>query len=234
MKDGNPKEVRFVGQMRASGSESKPVLQGYAVVYGSKSLDLGGFKEVIQPGAFTRCLRSNPDIFCIADHDKTKILGRTSAGTLRLKDDSHGLGFSLDVPNTTLGNDIYESVKRGDIRGCSFCFRAVDEDWSENSKDNPQYVRTVNDADLLDEITVTAWPAYQATNVSARSLWPNGRPEHTELRNLARTVKNHTKGLIQDAAFRADAQRRAQAILDEHAEWEQIEAQRRRFLLSQS
>jgi hypothetical protein len=218
----NDKEIRFLGEMRASGSDDKPVLTGYAVVYNSPSQDLGNFIEIIKPGAFKRCLSSNPDIFCFSNHDATKILGRTSAGTLRLKDDNRGLGFSLDVPNTQLGNDTYESVKRGDIRGCSFAFSAVDEDWEENPNGKPQYIRTVSDADLLGEITITAFPAYEATTVAARSLWPDGKPEHMEMRNLQRTLRNHSK----DAIERTVARQRVKAVLDQIAQ-EEIERQKR-------
>jgi uncharacterized protein len=50
------------------------------------------------------------------------VLARTRSGTLRLAEDSKGLAFDLDVPNTSFGRDVLELAERGDIGGASFAF----------------------------------------------------------------------------------------------------------------
>lgn len=140
-------------------------IEGYAAIFNSPSEDLGGFIETIRPGAFASSLRRGDDVFALVDHDMRAILGRRSAGTLRLSEDGKGLFFSLDVANTSAGRDVLESVGRGDVRGASFGFRAKQDAWVKGAP----HRRELIEVDLLD-ITLTATPAYPATVVSRRSL----------------------------------------------------------------
>ncbi len=113
------REFRFVEahELRIQATEKGKRISGYAAVYNSPSCDLGGFTEVIAPGAFDRCLGTNPDVACLHEHDRRQgLLGRTTSGTLRLSSDSLGLRFETDLPNTTLGNDVAESISRRSIR----------------------------------------------------------------------------------------------------------------------
>ncbi len=143
-------------------------LTGYAARFNSET-DLGEFVEVIRPGAFTRTLAaaSAGNIRAIYEHDGKSLLGRLGAGTLRLTEDSEGLAFELDLPDTNLGRDLAELVKRGDVAGCSFGFLPVRDTWAEGVKP----VRELRDVDLF-EITITANPAYDATSVQVRSKLP--------------------------------------------------------------
>lgn len=140
-------------------------IEGYAAIFNSPSEDLGGFIETIRPGAFAASLRRGDDVFALVDHDMRAILGRRSAGTLRLSEDSKGLFFSLDVANTSAGRDILESVGRKDVQGASFGFRAKQDAWTKGAPPRRELIKV----DLLD-ITLTATPAYLATVVSRRSL----------------------------------------------------------------
>lgn len=236
MSNGNPKEVRFLGrEMRASGTKSTPVITGYAAKFNSYSEDLGGFIEVIRPGAFSRTLGNNADVRCLFNHNEDIILGRTKSKTLRLSEDQTGLYFECDVPNSRM--DVYEAVKRGDVSECSFGFCCVDENFANNPTGNPATLREILDADLFD-VSVVTYPAYPNTNASARSqsLWPDGKPEHIEQRNLSRTLLNHSKAANEDAIFRAATQRRVQDLLDEikaddRRAQERIEAERRKIAL---
>jgi hypothetical protein len=169
-------ELRVV--MDANGQKT---LSGYAGVYDSLSQDMGGWKEKLSPGTFTKSLKQNPDIRMFSEHDpKQGILGRTKSGTLKIDEDGSGLHFSLAVPNTTLGNDVTESVNRGDIDGCSLGMVVKDCTWD---KVDGQVLRTVNDAEL-DHITVTSSPAYKGTSITLRSvMFPDGIPEIPEFRS---------------------------------------------------
>lgn len=146
--------------------EQKRKLSGYAAVFESRSLDLGGFREIIKPGAFADHLKSGVDVRALVDHDKRRILGRTSAGTLRLWEDEQGLADEVDIPDTSYGNDLLVSIGRGDIRGQSFGFHVVDEDWSVDTDGTP--LRSVN-AVRLTEISFTPSPAYESSTVDIRS-----------------------------------------------------------------
>lgn len=140
-------------------------MTGYAAVFNTDSVDFGWFKEQIAPGAFTRTLKEHPDVRAFVDHDPSKIIGRTKSKTLILRQDDHGLFAEIEPANTTVGNDVYESVKRGDIDGMSFGFRVISDKWE--MRDGKEF-RTILDVDLK-EVSIVTLPAYQDTNISARS-----------------------------------------------------------------
>lgn len=155
------------------------VLTGYAVKWEMKSVPMGyfkRFKEQFRRGAFTESL-TNDDQKALWSHDTAKVLGRTKNGTLRLFEDEIGLRFELDLPDTTLGDDAYKSIKRGDVDGVSFGFSMLTQEWDEADSDN--VVRTVIKAKLL-EISPVAFPAYPDSQVAARSHDPY--QEHMELK----------------------------------------------------
>lgn len=149
-------------EFRASGRK----LEGHAAVFGVEA-KLPGFSETIVAGAFAKSLRSGGDILALLDHDQTKLLARTKSGTLKLAEDGKGLAFSLDVPDTSIGNDVLELARRGDLGGMSFGFR-VDKD-GERWNGNKRELRSVN---LLEVSVVSAWPAYPETSVIARARPP--------------------------------------------------------------
>src|ERR1700743_406805 len=111
-------------------SDDNNTLSGYAAVFNSPSEDLGGFRENIRKGAFTRCLSEQPDIRCLSNHDTSLILGRTRSGTLTVREDDRGLYFECNLPDTTTARDLSALVKRGDITGMSFGFYALQDEWT--------------------------------------------------------------------------------------------------------
>lgn len=142
-------------------------LSGYAVKWEKKSQVLGyfyKFREQFKKGAFADSLEEDDQRF-LWSHDTSKVLGRTKNNTLRLKEDSTGLHFELDLPKTTLGDDAYESIKRGDVDGVSFGFKAESDEVQEPDDDLP--LRTVTKARLF-EVSAVAFPAYPDSEVSAR------------------------------------------------------------------
>lgn len=146
-------------------------ITGYAVKWEMKSVTMGywrRFKEQFKRGAFTDSLTQD-DQLALWSHDYSQVLGRTMNGTLRLFEDEIGLRFELDLADTTLGDDTYKTIKRGDIDGVSFGFQMVKEEWDESNPDN--IVRSVTKAKLV-EISPVAFPAYPDSQVSARSHDP--------------------------------------------------------------
>ena len=143
-------------------------IRGYAIVFNKLSEDLGGFRERILPEAVQRTLREGLDVRALVDHDSSKIIGRTRAGTLALKKDSRGLSVLIDPPNTSVARDLMESVQRGDISGMSFSFRTLEDDWH---MEEGVPIREVIDM-IVREVSVVSFPAYPDTdvNVAKRSL----------------------------------------------------------------
>lgn len=156
-------ERRVAAEYRAAGRR----LEGHAAVFG-EAARIGGFTETIMAGAFRRSLASGRDILALVDHDTGRLLGRTSSGTLRLAEDSRGLAFSLDVPDTALGRDMLALAERRDLGGMSFSFFAKRDRWPAADR------RMLEDVDLLEVSIVQAHPAYVGTSVAARSAGLSG------------------------------------------------------------
>jgi uncharacterized protein len=151
--------------------EGNRILSGYAVKWEKKSHVLGfyrKFREQFKKGAFADSLDKDDQRF-LWSHDTSKVLGRTKNQTLRLQEDEVGLRFELNLPKTTLGNDTYESIKRGDVDGVSFGFRMENDEIEE--PDDDLMIRTVTKARLL-EVSAVAFPAYPDSEVSARGYDP--------------------------------------------------------------
>lgn len=161
-------ERRVAIELRAEGDKKSPRLAGYAAVFNSPSQDLGGFIEIVKPGAFTRSLNSDRDPLALVQHMPQLVLGRRSAGTLRLQEDARGLAFEIDVPDTTAARDLLVSVERGDVKGASFAFSTANggDRWQVRGD---KVVRELLDVEL-HEITITAQPAYLDTTVARRSF----------------------------------------------------------------
>jgi HK97 family phage prohead protease len=153
----SPIEIREV----ESGAAT---IAGYAAVFGD-SADIGGyFREVVARGAFTNTLKTS-DVRAYFGHDRNRILGRVSAGTLRVREDEKGLLVEIDLPDTSDGRDAKVSIERGDISGMSFGFSAVRQSWDETSDPATRTLKEV----ILYEVSITADPAYTGTSIALRS-----------------------------------------------------------------
>lgn len=147
-------------EVRASGRR----LEGYAATFGAVA-ELGRVREIIAPGAFRASLTAAADILALLDHDAGKVLGRTRSGSLWLSEDSRGLAFSLDLPETQAGADVLALATRGDLGGMSFGFTVPTdgESWQGDQ-------RTLKAVQLHEISVVSAWPAYPDTSIALRSL----------------------------------------------------------------
>jgi len=113
-----------IGELRAVAAEGGSVkIVGHAAKFDQLSEDLGGFRERIAPGAFAKTIQS-ADIRALWNHDANIVLGRNKSGTLRLSEDSAGLAYEVDSPDTQLVRDmVLAPISRGDVNQCSFGFR---------------------------------------------------------------------------------------------------------------
>lgn len=156
----SPLEIR-----KGEGGEDSRRVEGYALVFDSRSEDLGGFTEIIKPEAMQGVLERS-DVLALLDHNITRgVLARyrKGGGSLDLSVDEKGLRYSFDAPNTALGDELIEGIKRGDISGSSFAFTVEKEEWEEVG--DGQYSRTILRFGQLFDVSPVYHPAYSATSV---------------------------------------------------------------------
>ena len=149
--------------------ESRKV-EGYASVFNSRSKDLGGFTEIIDPAAFNGVIERS-DVLALLNHDQDRgVLARSrkGVGSLTLTVDERGLHYSFDAPNTALGNELVEGLKRGDISTSSFAFTVAGEKWTK--EEDGSYLRTITQIDKLYDVSPVYNEAYEDTSVALRSL----------------------------------------------------------------
>lgn len=160
------KEVRAIGtEFTTREDGDSPVIEGYFAVFDSNYEIAPGMSESIAPGAFSRTISG--DVRALINHDTTLVLGRTKANTLELKEDSHGLWGSIRInPNDADAMNIYQRVKRGDVSGCSIGFELRSED--TDIREDGSIHWTIKDLDLW-EVSCCTFPAYQETNIAART-----------------------------------------------------------------
>jgi uncharacterized protein len=160
-----PIEVR----VNADGSRT---VKGIAAPFGKMSVDLGGFREVIAKGAFTRTLKDNPDVLLLRQHDAGTVLARTTSGTLKLRETDKGLEFEANLSGkSTIANDTIDAMQRGDLDAMSFGFNLASgnpdaDDWVYV---NDTLIRTLNDVDL-GEVSIVSFPAYPDSSAALRTV----------------------------------------------------------------
>ena len=216
----NKLEARtFTGvQLRAAAGNDFSLV-GVAASYDTPSLPIPSgpagvpFIERLQPGVFARALREKQDVKALFNHDANYVLGRVKNGTLQLTDTDAGLAFRVALnPKSQTHQNIYASVRRGDIDACSFAFLAKGEKWSKDYT-----ARTLTDVDLLD-ISVVTNPAYdKGTAVDARSAPLYVLPQDWRSRHLA-ALTVIERAIAADKQAAADPYRQHRDYLDELAE----------------
>jgi len=159
---------RRASSLECRAAAEARVFAGYAAVFNSETNIGDYFVETIAPGAFTQALKGNGDVVALFNHEEDHVLGRRSAGTLRLSEDSKGLAVEIDPPDTSLGRDLAVSIGRGDINAMSFAFRAIDERWTDPG-DGTLPRRQILSLELID-VSIVTFPAYDETSIGMRSL----------------------------------------------------------------
>lgn len=138
------------------------------VLYDSDSKKF--FREIIKPEAITQALIDNSDIRMLLNHNKDQMLARNNKGrgSLKVMLNDEGVDFDFSIPNTTLGHDTAELIRREDVVGCSFAFTDTDCTWDFSDRSMP--LRIVNNITGLYDLSIVFSPAYDQTSVSARSI----------------------------------------------------------------
>lgn len=146
--------------------DNGPALRGYAAVFGQESDDLGGFVEVIEPGAFDGVL--DDDVRALWNHNDDYVLGRTASGTLQLAVDDTGLRYEVTPPDTQWARDALVSVRRGDVTQSSFAFQVAEDRWERVNDDVP--LRRIARFAALYDVSPVTYPAYSQTSAEARAM----------------------------------------------------------------
>lgn len=167
-------------------------IRGHAAVFGQVARVPGGY-ERLAPTAFDAVLaREDTDVRALFNHDPALLLGRQSAGTLRLDVDERGLAMEIDVPETSYGDDLLTLVRRGDLTGASFGFVPGEDAWSK-APDGLKLRDHTSLAELRD-VSPVAFPAYDGTEVALRSVTFDHRrlnPRAAVIRSRARARGLH-------------------------------------------
>lgn len=156
-------------ELRAAGENGETIgFRGHAALFDTPAMITGMFeswREQVAPGAFTRTIRQD-DVAFLVDHETNLVLARNSAGNLQLAEDSVGLLVDADIVPTTYARDLEQNLRAGNLKGMSFAFEVVAEDW-EFDGDIP--LRTLREVRLWD-VSVVTFPAYEETDAALRSL----------------------------------------------------------------
>lgn len=191
----------MIKEIRNSNNEITPILpesrtvSGYAIVFNSDSNDLGGFIERIDPNSLNGVVEKS-DVLCLLNHNEDRgVLARSNKGegSLTLEIDEIGLKYTFEAPNTALGDELLEGLRRGDISTSSFAFTVGKDSWSK--MENGTYLRTINSINELFDVSPVYRAAYDATSVKAdsRGLDAIKQKEKEELANYYKELRNKLK-----------------------------------------
>jgi len=158
-------------------ADDKRIISGYALIWGTasnlmKSSDGKYFYETITPEALTEQFLYTQDVRCYYNHDENSLLARFNKGkgTLSLTVDETGLFYSFKAKESPLDEQVYQSIKCGDVTGSSFAFSiaAGGEIWKQNN--DRTYTRTITKFARFYDVSPVNVPAYDSSNVSARHM----------------------------------------------------------------
>lgn len=126
-----------VEELRVEGDEVPAVVPVRGVasrtevwydVYGGP--DRGGWREMVERGAFSATLTGQPDVVLLSEHQGLN-LARTISSTLRVSEDETGLVYRADLDGEVPAvAHIYSGLRRGDITESSFAFRVMRQEWN--------------------------------------------------------------------------------------------------------
>lgn len=202
-------ECELVLETRSSGREA---IRGLAIPYNRLSLDLGGFRERILPGAFDKIInrqRGRGEILSYYNHNSDMLLGRESAGTLEVIADDRGISYVVEPPDTTAGRDVLALVRSRNLRGSSFAFTVGQKGERFTNDENGKAIREIVEASGLYELGPVNVPAYgSATSavVAQRSYaaWLEAQADEVAADPVAEPeVKKALRSLARDAAAAA-------------------------------
>lgn len=185
---------------RADGKESRTI-SGYAIVFNKWSQNFGGwFREKVDPTAVSDVLEQ--DTVALFNHDNNLILARNKK-SLKLSVDDTGLKYTFEAPNTTVGNDLLENVRNGNISGSSFSFTIKEQSWAKSDSQDVEEDRTILKIERLIDVSPVVHPAYLDSTVELAKrdfeeyIKANPREEEQQEQHIE-TPDVHERELLRD------------------------------------
>ena len=149
-------------EMRLSDSEEvNYAVEGYASTFERYMLfeDEGTeYFEQIDPKAFDDA--DMTDCVFRVDHEGP-VYARTSAGTVELWVDEHGLGQRADLSKTQRARDLYEDIKAGNYPKMSFAFTVAEDHY-----DRATHTRVIDRIAKVFDVSPVSFPANPTTELS--------------------------------------------------------------------
>lgn len=170
------KEIRianiaeFTVETRAdeTADKNEMIIEGYAAVYDAETNIAGMFTERIEKGAFDDA--DLKDVPLKYNHsDAVPILARTRNKSLTLTPDEKGLKIRATLLDTTDARDMFARIKAGLIDKMSFAFSVNPDGERWETDENGFQKRTITKFDRIFDVSVVDTPAYDETEIYARS-----------------------------------------------------------------
>ena len=155
-------EKRSINFELRAKPESRTIF-GTATVFNS-SYDMGWYDEEMSSDSLNEA--DMKDVVALFNHDMNMVLARTSSGTLKLNVTGNAMEYEFEAPNTSLGNDLLEMVKRGDVYQSSFAFTVEKESWQEREGSKPK--RIIRSIKKVYDVSPVTYPANPDTMVAKR------------------------------------------------------------------
>lgn len=171
-------ERRYTSGPNRAGIETradgKPMIVGYASVFyraddpGTEFRLWSDVFERIKPAAFDRAVKED-DARAFFNHDVSIVLGRKSAGTLRLSVDAVGLRYEVDPPDTAQAAAVVEAIRRGDVDGSSFGFLPDVTTIREERRGGKLVTILERESVRLLDVSPVTYPAYGSASAGLRA-----------------------------------------------------------------
>jgi len=150
-------------------------VEGYATTFNQPYRLCGDeqitVNEQIDRGAFAETDMS--DVIMQYDH-QGRVFARMSNGTLRLRQDDHGLKILADLGGTEIGRQLFEEIRGGYTNKMSFGFTVPEGgDVRTRSKGENGHItilRTITKIGKLYDVSAVSLPANDATEISSRTI----------------------------------------------------------------
>ena len=157
----NGREYRSMEMRLSQSEEVNFAVEGYASTFERYKLfeeDGTDYFEQIDPKAFDDA--DMTDCVFRVDHEGP-VYARTSAGTVELWVDEHGLGQRADLSKTQRARDLYEDIKAGNYPKMSFAFTVAQDHY-----DRATHTRIIDRIAKVFDVSPVSFPANPTTELS--------------------------------------------------------------------
>ncbi len=149
--------------LNAEEGEKSYYVEGYAstfepyVLFNKEGVD---YSERIAPTAFDDADLS--DVVFRVDHEGT-VYARSSAGTVEVWHDDHGLGQRTFLGKTQKARELFDDIEAGNYPKMSFAFTVAKDG---DSYDKATHTRTINRIAKVFDVSPVSFPANPGTELS--------------------------------------------------------------------